>query len=96
MFLREPATSDDDESFSWLEEMGVRDKVKKQDAISIKLYPFFAYRSVLLRKTQQEFLWYRFEFYKREILSQLPEAAPQQRTVSGDNQGTPFKSRILI
>ncbi|EOB05537.1 Protein downstream neighbor of son-like protein, partial [Anas platyrhynchos] len=33
----EPATSDDDESFSWLEEMGVRDKVKKQDAISIKL-----------------------------------------------------------
>uniref|UniRef100_A0A8C3BLS3 DNA replication fork stabilization factor DONSON n=1 Tax=Cairina moschata TaxID=8855 RepID=A0A8C3BLS3_CAIMO len=37
VFLREPATSDDDESFSWLEEMGVRDKVKKQDAISIKL-----------------------------------------------------------
>uniref|UniRef100_A0A8B9I9E6 DNA replication fork stabilization factor DONSON n=1 Tax=Anser brachyrhynchus TaxID=132585 RepID=A0A8B9I9E6_9AVES len=38
-FLREPATSDDDddESFSWLEEMGVRDKVKKPDAISIKL-----------------------------------------------------------
>uniref|UniRef100_A0A8B9DS99 Downstream neighbor of SON n=1 Tax=Anser cygnoides TaxID=8845 RepID=A0A8B9DS99_ANSCY len=35
----EPATSDDDddESFSWLEEMGVRDKVKKPDAISIKL-----------------------------------------------------------
>lgn len=62
VFLREPATSDDDESFSWLEEMGVRDKVKKQDAISIKLYPFFAYRSVLLGKTLQQFLWYRFEF----------------------------------
>ncbi|KAM6384509.1 protein downstream neighbor of Son-like isoform 2-T2 [Alca torda] len=34
----EPAPSDDDdESFSWLEEMGVQDKVKKPDAISIKL-----------------------------------------------------------
>ncbi|XP_067146107.1 protein downstream neighbor of Son [Apteryx mantelli] len=34
----EPAASDDDEeSFSWLEEMGVQDKVKKPDAISIKL-----------------------------------------------------------
>uniref|UniRef100_A0A674JRN2 Downstream neighbor of SON n=1 Tax=Terrapene triunguis TaxID=2587831 RepID=A0A674JRN2_9SAUR len=27
----------DDESFSWLEEMGVQDKIKKPDAISIKL-----------------------------------------------------------
>ncbi|KAM6293359.1 protein downstream neighbor of Son [Porphyrio hochstetteri] len=35
----EPAPSDDDdESFSWLEEMGVQDKVKKPDAISIKLH----------------------------------------------------------
>ncbi|XP_074001183.1 protein downstream neighbor of Son [Numenius arquata] len=34
----EPAPSDDDdESFSWLEEMGVQDKVKKPDTISIKL-----------------------------------------------------------
>ncbi|XP_064327219.1 protein downstream neighbor of Son isoform X2 [Phalacrocorax carbo] len=30
-------SDDDDESFSWLEEMGVQDKVKKPDAISIKL-----------------------------------------------------------
>ncbi|XP_068100609.1 protein downstream neighbor of Son [Hyperolius riggenbachi] len=29
--------SDEDESFSWLEEMGVEDKIKKPDAISIKL-----------------------------------------------------------
>ncbi|KAG8450209.1 hypothetical protein GDO86_002739 [Hymenochirus boettgeri] len=29
--------SDDDESFSWLEEMGVEDKIKKPDSISIKL-----------------------------------------------------------
>ncbi|KAM6140155.1 protein downstream neighbor of Son [Pterocles gutturalis] len=34
----ETALSDDDESFSWLEEMGVQDKVKKPDAISIKLH----------------------------------------------------------
>ncbi|NXI58897.1 DONS protein, partial [Chloroceryle aenea] len=34
----EPVPSDDDEeSFSWLEEMGVQDNVKKPDAISIKL-----------------------------------------------------------
>ncbi|XP_010144739.1 PREDICTED: protein downstream neighbor of Son, partial [Eurypyga helias] len=32
-----PGDDDDDESFSWLEEMGVKDKVKKPDAISIKL-----------------------------------------------------------
>ncbi|XP_069800809.1 protein downstream neighbor of Son [Dendropsophus ebraccatus] len=32
-----PADSDEDESFSWLEEMGVEDKIKKPDAISIKL-----------------------------------------------------------
>ncbi|NXT74912.1 DONS protein, partial [Zapornia atra] len=37
-------SDDDDESFSWLEEMGVQDKVKKPDAISIKLYPFSACR----------------------------------------------------
>lgn len=30
---------DDDGGFSWLEEMGVQDKIKKPDAISIKLYP---------------------------------------------------------
>ncbi|NXU54168.1 DONS protein, partial [Turnix velox] len=30
-------SDDDDESFSWLEEMGVQDKVKKPDAISITL-----------------------------------------------------------
>ncbi|KAE8621535.1 hypothetical protein XENTR_v10004868 [Xenopus tropicalis] len=29
--------SDEDESFSWLEEMGVEDKIKKPDSISIKL-----------------------------------------------------------
>ncbi|KAM4700732.1 protein downstream neighbor of Son isoform 2-T2 [Discoglossus pictus] len=29
--------SDDDETFAWLEEMGVQDKIKKPDAISIKL-----------------------------------------------------------
>ncbi|KAM4046154.1 protein downstream neighbor of Son [Anomaloglossus baeobatrachus] len=33
----EPPDSDEDESFSWLEEMGVEDKIKKPDAISIKL-----------------------------------------------------------
>ncbi|NXI81656.1 DONS protein, partial [Rhipidura dahli] len=35
----EPAPSDDDDdgSFSWLEEMGVQDKVKKPDTISIQL-----------------------------------------------------------
>uniref|UniRef100_K7FK32 DNA replication fork stabilization factor DONSON n=1 Tax=Pelodiscus sinensis TaxID=13735 RepID=K7FK32_PELSI len=33
---REQGVSDD-ESFSWLEEMGVQDKIKKPDAISIKL-----------------------------------------------------------
>ncbi|XP_037232303.1 protein downstream neighbor of Son [Falco biarmicus] len=33
-----PSDDDDDESFSWLEEMGVQDKVKKPDAISIKLH----------------------------------------------------------
>ncbi|XP_071994796.1 protein downstream neighbor of Son [Engystomops pustulosus] len=32
-----PPDSDEDESFSWLEEMGVEDKIKKPDAISIKL-----------------------------------------------------------
>lgn len=31
---------DDDGGFSWLKEMGVQDKIKKPDAISIKLYPF--------------------------------------------------------
>lgn len=31
---------DDDEGFSWLEEMGLQDKIKKPDTISIKLYPF--------------------------------------------------------
>ncbi|KAJ6662415.1 hypothetical protein lerEdw1_011828 [Lerista edwardsae] len=31
---------DEDEGFSWLEEMGVEDKIKKPDSISIKLYPF--------------------------------------------------------
>ncbi|NXF98591.1 DONS protein, partial [Eubucco bourcierii] len=38
----EPSPSDDDDddeaSFSWLEEMGVQDKVKKPDALSIKLH----------------------------------------------------------
>ncbi|XP_075579000.1 protein downstream neighbor of Son [Pelecanus crispus] len=33
-----PSDDDDDEGFSWLEEMGVQDKVKKPDAISIKLH----------------------------------------------------------
>ncbi|CAI9169118.1 unnamed protein product [Rangifer tarandus platyrhynchus] len=38
----EQAVSDEDEeeSFSWLEEMGVQDKIKKPDVLSIKLYPF--------------------------------------------------------
>ncbi|XP_015415707.1 PREDICTED: protein downstream neighbor of Son [Myotis davidii] len=38
----EQAISDEDEeeSFSWLEEMGVQDKIKKPDILSIKLYPF--------------------------------------------------------
>lgn len=36
---------EEDECFSWLKEMGVQDKIKKPDAISIKLYvkPFFVY-----------------------------------------------------
>ncbi|XP_006032706.1 protein downstream neighbor of Son isoform X1 [Alligator sinensis] len=33
----EQGVSDDEESFSWLEEMGVQDKIKKPAAISIKL-----------------------------------------------------------
>ncbi|NXG16886.1 DONS protein, partial [Grallaria varia] len=32
-----PSDDDDDESFSWLEEMGVQDEVKKPDAVSIQL-----------------------------------------------------------
>lgn len=41
--FRIPLDSDDeDESFLWLEEMGVEDKIKKPDAISIKLYPFMS------------------------------------------------------
>ncbi|XP_075053305.1 protein downstream neighbor of Son isoform X2 [Mixophyes fleayi] len=32
-----PLDSDEDENFSWLEEMGVEDQIKKPDAISIKL-----------------------------------------------------------
>ncbi|KAH0624855.1 hypothetical protein JD844_032718 [Phrynosoma platyrhinos] len=31
---------DDDEGLLWLEEMGVQDKIKKPDTISIQLYPF--------------------------------------------------------
>jgi hypothetical protein len=34
---------DEEESFSWLEEMGVQDKIKKPDILSIKLYPFSCY-----------------------------------------------------
>lgn len=30
---------DDDGSFSWLKEMGVQDKIKKPDNITIQLYP---------------------------------------------------------
>lgn len=40
--LREQMLSsgdDDEEGFSWLEEMGVQDKIKKPHAINIKLYP---------------------------------------------------------
>ncbi len=35
----EDEDDDDDGGFSWLKEMGVQDKIKKPDAISIKLYP---------------------------------------------------------
>lgn len=31
--------NDEDGSFSWLKEMGVQDKVKKPDSITIQLYP---------------------------------------------------------
>lgn len=34
---------DEEESFSWLEEMGVQDKIKKPDILSIRLYPFSSY-----------------------------------------------------
>ncbi|XP_064261474.1 protein downstream neighbor of Son [Passer domesticus] len=34
---RAPSDDDDDGSFSWLEEMGVQDKVKKPDTVSIQL-----------------------------------------------------------
>ncbi|XP_029459404.1 protein downstream neighbor of Son [Rhinatrema bivittatum] len=34
---KRPTESDEDESFSWLEEMGVQDKIKKPDAIFLKL-----------------------------------------------------------
>lgn len=30
---------DEDDSFQWLKEMGVQDKIKKPDGITIKLYP---------------------------------------------------------
>lgn len=30
---------DEDGSFSWLKEMGVQDKIKKPDSITIQLYP---------------------------------------------------------
>uniref|UniRef100_A0A8D0L943 DNA replication fork stabilization factor DONSON n=1 Tax=Sphenodon punctatus TaxID=8508 RepID=A0A8D0L943_SPHPU len=36
--VEEQGVSSDDEGFSWLEEMGVQDKIKKPDAISIKLW----------------------------------------------------------
>lgn len=44
-FPREQAVSDEDEeeSFSWLEEIGVQDQIKKPDMNSIKLYPFCCY-----------------------------------------------------
>ncbi|KAF3820520.1 hypothetical protein GH733_013696 [Mirounga leonina] len=57
---------DEDESFSWLEEMGVQDKIKKPDILSIKLYP-----SVVLTTKGSEviqgqedcfFHWYGFKF----------------------------------
>lgn len=38
--------SDDEESFSWLEEMGVQDKIKKPAAISIKLYPLLEFQDI--------------------------------------------------
>lgn len=46
----EEEEDDDDSGFSWLKEMGVQDKIKKPDAISIKLYPFsFLYKPVYIR-----------------------------------------------
>lgn len=44
----EEEEDDDDEcGFSWLKEMGVQDKIKKPDAISIKLYPYsFLYKLI--------------------------------------------------
>lgn len=32
-------SDDEDDSISWLKEMGVQDKIKKPDSISIQLYP---------------------------------------------------------
>ncbi|MGH0167739.1 UNVERIFIED_CONTAM: hypothetical protein FKN15_053006 [Acipenser sinensis] len=37
--IDEDDDEDDDGGFSWLEEMGVQDRIKKPDTISIKLYP---------------------------------------------------------
>lgn len=31
--------ADEDSSFSWLKEMGIQDKIKKQDGITVQLYP---------------------------------------------------------
>lgn len=39
----EEEEDDDDGGFSWLKEMGVQDKIKKPDSITIKLYPFGVY-----------------------------------------------------
>lgn len=45
-----PSDDDDDGTFSWLEEMGVQDKVKKPDTISIQLYPCFDLPDVCSRQ----------------------------------------------
>jgi len=53
---------DDDGGFSWLKEMGVQDKIKKPDAISIKLYPsqacVYAVLSLLMKPQWSNCVYY--------------------------------------
>lgn len=93
LFLREAASSDDDDDgFSWLEEMGVQDKVKKPDAVSIKLYPFFLFRHLLQWKALQLL---PFGESKRNVLP-TSETYPAPVHHKWGNQGNPFKSRLLL
>lgn len=93
VFPREAAPSDDDDDgFSWLEEMGVQDKVKKPDAISIKLYPFFSSHRLLQWKALQLL---PFGASKRSVLP-TSKTYPAPVCNKWGHQGNPFKSSFLL